>query len=67
MKSTVIAIPVKRKLIDIPYDIFKTLAIKAASTGMSLKKYIESLVIKEADDFSDAELYGILCETRPEG
>lgn len=34
---------------------------------MSLKKYIESLVIKEAEDFSDAELYGILCETRPEG
>lgn len=67
MKPTTIAIPVKRKLIDIPEDIFKTLSIKAASTGMSLKKYIEALVIKDAEDFIDSELYKWLCETRPEG
>ena len=40
--------PQKRKLIDIPGNTFLALSIKAATKGISLKKYIENLLIQDA-------------------
>lgn len=56
-----------RKLIDIPEDVFSVLTIKAATMGMSLKKLIEDILIREASDMDDAEVYKYLVATRPEG
>lgn len=56
-----------RKLIDIPEDVFRTLNVKAAAMGMSLKRFIEDLIIREAQDMDDAEVYKYLVATRPEG
>lgn len=56
-----------RKLIDIPEDVFSTLNIRAAAMGTSLKKLIEGILIREANDMEDAEVYRYLVATRPEG
>lgn len=56
-----------RKLIDIPEEVFSTLSMKAAAMGMNLKKYIEHLLVKEAEEMDDAEVYKYLVATRPEG
>ncbi len=59
--------PKKRKVIDIPEDVFKYLSIKAASNGTNLKKYIEMLLAKDVEDIDDSETYKYLCKSRPEG
>lgn len=56
-----------RKLIDIPEDVFRTLTVKAAVMGTSLKKLIEEILIREAEEMDDAEVYKYLSATRPEG
>ena len=56
-----------RKLIDIPADIFGTLSIKAAAMGMNLKKYIEQLLVMDANEMDDEELYRLMCRTQPDG
>lgn len=56
-----------RKLIDIPEDVFRALTIKAATTGMNLKKYIENLLVEDANEIDDDEIYKYLIATRPEG
>lgn len=56
-----------RKLIDIPEDVFRTLTIKAAAMGTNLKKLIEEILIREAGEMDDAEVYKYLLSTRPEG
>ena len=56
-----------RKLIDIPEDVFTALSLKATSMGMNLKKYIEHLLIQEAEEMDDAEVYKYLASTRPDG
>ena len=38
----------KRKLIDIPDEDFRSLSIKAAKAGKMLKPYIEDLLAKDA-------------------
>ncbi|MDE6192899.1 MAG: hypothetical protein K2M83_02795 [Muribaculaceae bacterium] len=65
--ATVARINTRRKLIDIPEDVFETLNLKAAAMGTNLKKYIEDLLIRESEDMDDAELYRYLVATRPEG
>ena len=65
--ATVVRINTRRKLIDIPEDVFETLNLKAAAMGTNLKKYIEDLLIRESEDMDDAELYRYLVATRPEG
>lgn len=68
MKTTVSAgTPSYRKFIDIPEDAFRTLTVKAATMGISLKKLIEDILIREAEDMDDAEVYKYLVSTRPEG
>ena len=56
-----------RKLIDIPEDVFRTLSVKAAAMGTSLKKLIEEILIREAEEMDDAEVYKYLVASRPEG
>lgn len=56
-----------RKLIDIPEDVFRTLTVKAAAMGTSLKKLIEDILIREAEVMDDAEVYKYLVATRPDG
>lgn len=59
--------PSHRKLIDIPEDVFRALNLKAAALGINLKKYIEQLLVEEANEMDDAEIYRYLVATRPEG
>lgn len=60
-------IPTRRKLKDIPENVFQALTIKAAAMGTNLKKYIEELLVQEAEEMEDAEVYKYLVATRPEG
>lgn len=64
---TTAAVPMHRKLIDIPEDVFQALSIRAAAVGTNLKKYIEQLLVREMEDMDDAEVYRYLVKTRPEG
>ncbi len=57
----------KRKLIDIPEETFRSLSIMAAAEGKSLKSYIENLLISEAKIISDEDLYTTLLNAEPEG
>lgn len=65
--NTLVAKQSHRKLIDIPEDVFRALTIKAAAMGINLKNYIEQLLIEEANEMEDAELYRYLVSTRHEG
>lgn len=65
--ETAVKIPKRRKLIDIPEDVFQTLNLKATAMGTNLKKFIEDLLIRESEDMDDAEVYKYLVATRPEG
>lgn len=57
----------RRKLIDIPDEVFRTLSVKAAAMGLNLKNYIEKLLAEDANEIDDAEIYRYLSATRPEG
>ena len=65
--GTTARIATRRKLIDIPEDVFQSLNLKAAAMGTNLKKFIEDLLIRESEDMEDAEVYKYLVATRPEG
>lgn len=41
--------------------------LKAAALGINLKKYIEQLLVEEANEMDDAEIYRYLAATRPDG
>lgn len=56
-----------RKLIDIPEDAFRSLSVRAAGMGKSLKKLIEEILIREAEEIDDAEVYKYLVTSRPDG
>ena len=61
----------KRKVIDIPEDIFRFLSVKAAMQGTNLKRYIESLLAKDVEDMvagmDDGEAYRWLSKHEPDG
>lgn len=68
MRTTITAKePSRRKLIDIPDSVFRTLSVKAAAMGLNLKNYIEQLLVDDANEVDDAEVYRYLSETRPQG
>lgn len=50
---TSITIEKKRKNIDLPVDTLKKLSVMAAAQGKSLKVFIESLLVKKAEDFNE--------------
>lgn len=57
----------KRTSVDLPEDILHCLSIKAAEKKTSLKKYMENLLIRDAEDMDDNETYAYLSKTRPDG
>ena len=61
----------KRKVIDIPEDIFRFLSVKAAMQGTNLKRYIESLLAKDVEDMvsgmDDNEAYRWISKNEPDG
>ena len=63
----VLVVEKKRKNIDIPIDTFRNLSIRAVSEGLSLKSYIENLLVMEANAVSDEELYNFLVKNKPQG
>lgn len=65
--ATVAKINTRRKLIDIPEDVFQTLNLKATAMGTNLKKFIEDILVRESEEMDDAEVYKYLVATRPEG
>lgn len=68
MRATIAAKePSRRKLIDIPDSVFRALSVKAASVGLNLKNYIEQLLVDDANEMDDAEIYRYLSATRPQG
>ena len=58
---------VRRKNIDIPEPVFKILSIKAAAAGTNLKRYIESILQREAENIDEKALYAYLCQNDPDG
>ena len=57
----------RRKIIDIPEDVFRYLSIKAASNGTNLKRYIENLLKKDVEDMDDNAAYAYLSKEKPDG
>jgi hypothetical protein len=65
---TTIAVEKKRKNIDIPVDVFRSLSVRAAYSGISLKSYIENILAQVAlKDIDDAEMYRYLSKNKPDG
>ena len=62
-----IALPTKKKVIDLKGDTFRTLSVMAARKGTNLKKYIESILDDAAEDYDDSQMYAWLIENEPEG
>lgn len=56
-----------KKLIELPNDVCRRLAVRAAAMGTSVKKLIENLVISSAEESDDDAIYAYLLETAPEG
>jgi hypothetical protein len=56
----------KRKNIDIKFETFRTLSIRAAEQGINLKKYIETLLDRLAQDEEDLLLYNKYVKNNPE-
>ena len=60
-------IPTKKKLIDLKDDTFKALSVMAVQRGTNLKKFIENILDRVADDYDDKLLYDYLSKTEPKG
>lgn len=56
-----------KKLIELPNDICRRLAVQAAMMGTSVKRLIETMVIEATEKTDDETIYSYLLETRPEG
>lgn len=67
METTVINNSLRKKTIEVPDYILRDLAVKAKTEGVSLKKYIENILINDVEDTDDEETYAYLSKTRPEG
>ena len=57
----------KKKIIDLKEDTFKALSVMAARQGTNLKKLIESLLDKTAEEYDDSEAYRYMSEKYPDG
>ena len=47
----------RRKIIDLKEETFKALSVMAARQGTNLKKLIENLLDKTAEEYDDSEAY----------
>lgn len=57
----------KKKIIDLKKDTIKTLSVMAARQGTNLKKLIENLLDKTAEEYYDSESYRYMSENYPDG
>lgn len=57
----------RKKLIDIPEDVFHYLSIKAAIDGTNLKKYIENIIIEDVKNMDDDIVISSLAKAKPSG
>ena len=57
----------KKKIIDLKEDTFKSLSVMAARQGTNLKRLIENLLDKTAEEYDDSETYRYLSDNYPEG
>ena len=61
----------KRKIIDIPEDVFRCLSVKAAIKGTNMQRYIEGLLVKDVEDLvflmDDNLAYGKISHDDPDG
>lgn len=57
----------KKKIIDLKEGTFKSLSVMAARQGTNLKKLIESLLDKTAEEYDDNEAYRYMSEHYPDG
>ena len=57
----------KKKIIDLKEDTFKALSVMAARQGTNLKKLIESLLDKTAEEYDENEAYRYMSENYPDG
>ncbi len=60
-----LAMSTKKKLIDIPEDVFRALSIKAAAQGTNLKRYIELLLVQDAESPADAGAQPVPIRSNP--
>lgn len=68
MQKMDVVIPTsKRKVIDLKDDTFRLLSVMAAQQGTNLKRFIENLLDRAAEEYDDAAIYRLLSEKRPEG
>lgn len=56
-----------KKIIELPNEVCRRLAVQAAAMGMSVKKLIESMVINSLNDVDDDAIYTYLSKTQPDG
>lgn len=56
-----------KKLIELPNDICRKLAIQAAAMGTSVKRLMENMIINSIEEVDDEAVYTYLSETRPDG
>lgn len=57
----------KKKIIDLKEDTFETLSVMAARQGTNLKKLIENLLDKTAEEYDDSKAYRYMTENYPDG
>lgn len=60
-------IPYRKKIIDLKEDTFKVLSVMAARQGTNLKRLIESMLDREAEEYDESESYRYLSENHPDG
>ena len=56
-----------KKLIELPNEVCRRLAIQAAAMGTSVKKLMESMIINSLDNADDEAIYAYLSRTQPDG
>lgn len=57
-----------RKLIDLPDNTIKALQLRATTEGVSLKKYMEDILIKKSEEhLTDEQLYELMLMMYPDG
>ncbi len=57
-----------KKLIDLPDSTLKALQLRATTVGVSLKKYMEDVLIqKSEEELTDEQLYELMLMMYPDG
>ena len=62
-----IAVTHKKKIIDLKEETFKVLSVMAARQGTNLKRLIENLLDKTAEEYDESESYRYLSDNYPDG